>query len=375
MNDDHQARAMKASTATRKPPRNRTTGEETMTTNTPTAAELSRQAVAQAEANAAEWQRLNEQAEAAAAELLSRLARGDSTVTSAEWMTAKAEQEIAAELAKAGPILVKRAKAALINDDVRLADAFIDVVSELFSSQVPVKVVTERKHVVPPKDANKPVIYLLQEQAEKDKGGIYSGDLALTYFRGQLLAPLDCDRLWRACEQRGFIVDIQDRGSMHSGNAHQDSAVIRVSKAFAQVPVLAVAPDEASIRRFGQGVVGKLSNAVHYKGERRSVHYLGDGHKVDSSAELFHCRIVGTENGEGDGERMTAELWFTVKPSKELEEANVNAHAAMCGVVERYTNTADHGVGRAVTADALVTYTSGGRYKVASTFTFVYRIG
>lgn len=313
---------------------------------TPTAAELSRIALDEARSKLATWQELHEQAETAAAELLSRLAGGDETPTGLDLATADAEAKRAAVLMQAGESLVKRAERALINDDTALAEVFADVLAEAFAGLVPVQIVTIPAEVKA-SPRGEPALFVLQDKPGSNNGGTLSGELVVTYYRNTLLAPLNAREVEELCRARGYAVEVRPRSSGRVGDHYEDSASFRVFSASPPVPVLAATPDAAAVRYFAQGANGALADAVRVPSDRPKV--TGEPQTVESSSELTGYRVVSSEPGTNGEVRLTVETTSRVLPSPKLKTGY--AHERLRRAITDRVGFAEVGTGRVVAAE------------------------
>jgi hypothetical protein len=189
--DNHSA---DAETTTETPTGQVTSEEPTMTTTTkpaePTAAELSRRALAQEKATHAQALTLNDQCQTATEELSAFLASGQASLSDfanhkGRWLDVHAAQDVAALLVTGCENNVKRAERALINDDTTVAELFANVLADVYGGELLVQVVTIKADTKPNDDGS-PVLFIVQEKAGVNKAGILSAKLFLTYYRGAL---------------------------------------------------------------------------------------------------------------------------------------------------------------------------------------------
>jgi hypothetical protein len=186
--------------------------EEPMTTTTPTDAELSRLALAEAEATRTEALALADDRQTGAEELRTYLTSGQASLSELntyvdQWSRALAAEQVAALLAEGAEASVKRATAALINDDTTVADLFADVVTGVYGGRLPVRVVTVPTDVKP-NDNGDPVLFIVQKKAGTNRAGILSANLELTFYRPPLFAPLDGAKIEQACRERNYAVEV-----------------------------------------------------------------------------------------------------------------------------------------------------------------------
>ncbi|MGY2082792.1 hypothetical protein [Blastococcus sp. SYSU DS0539] len=246
---------------------------------------------------------------------------------------------------------VKRAQANLINDDVRLANVLADVLAELFGGKVPVRAVTIPADVQP-NNNGEPVLCLLQKEAGKDRGGVLSGELTVTYFRDSLMSSLDPDRLDRACQDRGFHVEVIDRGTTNTGDVHRDTVLLKVRKAFPSVPVLSRTPTDNDVRQLALDVRDRLAASVRYRGERSGIRLHGDPVPLGTASEVLRSDIIARRpDGEG-GERMTVAVAFAVRPARDFRG---NVSAILRAEIERCKGLVAPGTGRIVSVDNIET--------------------
>jgi hypothetical protein len=341
----------------------------------PTAAELARQALADARTKLAECEALHVEAQVAAEELRDRLASGDASVTAVDLMTARTEQERTELLAQAAAQAVARTERALVNDCTELGDLFAELLAELFSGLVPVKVVTTRRDVIA-SEAGEPMLFVVQEKPGSSNGGVLSGELTVTFHRPELFAPLNADRVQRRCEDHGFTVDVLDLGSAQGEGQHRDSLRIKVRQAFSKMPTLAAAPNDEALHHFALGVADRLSASVRAVG-RREFHYAADGPVVDNFGKLTACQIVRTESGPDGEERTTVEVSVNVMPSRRLEGDRAQR---MRQALEHYTGTVEPRAGRVADVEVLTLgvpdFRPGARnpWVVTARFGLAYRV-
>ena len=332
--------------------RNTVTRTNSKTRTIPTAAELSRIALAEARVKLATWQELHEQAEAAAEELRSRLDGGDDTPTAAELGSSADEVERTGRLLGAAERKVKRAERSLINDDTALAEVFADVLSEAFGGLVPVRIVTTRSEVKP-SDAGEPVLYLTQDKPGQNTGGILSGELALTFYRSSLLAPLDPRRVEELCRARGYSVEAIPRSGGRIGDQYEDGALFRVHTAGPAVPVLAAAPDDSAVRYFAQGVTGALGQAVKVNTGRMV--YLNAAPTERMLSELVSHRVLATDTAADGDVTLTVEVASRVLPSTTL--ATGYAHERLRAAITDRVGAVEPNLGRVVEAEPVTVET------------------
>jgi hypothetical protein len=206
---------------------------------------------------------------------------------------------------------------------------------------VPVQVATTRAELI---RTGEPVAYVLQEKAGTDRGGILSGELRLTYHRSPLLAPLDTAKVAQVASARGYVVEVFGTSTNRHGTDHEDTAHLRVRKAFAATPVLATAPDADTVRYFAQGLPGALSGIVRATGPNASVRLMGEPPASNARGELVSHRIVSSEH-DGDEQRLTVEVVTRVTPSPALR---TNPYPLIQSAVAQYKGNVEAGLGRIV---------------------------
>jgi hypothetical protein len=395
------AAAKKATAPTiRKPITNQSTGVKTMTktntnttsaaekpkatTNTATPAELSRLALADAKARAADCQKLSEQAEANAAAILSRVASCDLTVTLDEWRTAHDGPVLAAALVSAAGGKVKRAEYSLINDDFRLAETIADVLRGLYGRFVEIKIVGEDRLVTKPEDARESVLYVVQKKATLDTGGIWSGNLRLTYFRSAVMAQLDGREIERECRSRDWGVTVSgEMGSELSDGQHQDTAQVEIRGVYPPVPVLASVPTDGTFRELARSVSNRLYQSVRSEAPQDVFRYADDPITRHAFADVNGVQVIGTDEADGR-HRMTVEMSFGVKPDGNLRG---NVDDLLSRAAEECVGLAEHGTGNITAVESFdlrpvnrevngkPAYIEGAaRFVVTARFTVSYRI-
>ncbi|MGY1719276.1 hypothetical protein ACI8AG_09540 [Blastococcus sp. SYSU DS0552] len=319
------------------------------------AAELSRQAKTEAEARLVRGQEWHQQARDAAEEHRARLTSGQVDPSALEALTVEhlhrsAAVEVAALAVEGYERAVRLAERNLINDDVRLANVLADVLAKMLGGRVPVKVVTVSADVQP-NDNGEPVLYLLQKDAAKDKGGILSGELTGTYFRDSLMAPLDPDRLDRACRDRGFQVGVVNQSTSKIGDSHRDTVSLKVRKAFPQLPVLSVAPPEDAILRLARGVTARLADALP-SDRPDGIRLIGESRKPGTVSETLPPSIVATEPDDEGAQRMTVAVSSFVRVT---DKSGRNVAAILADTMERCVGMAESGTGRIASVDNIRT--------------------
>lgn len=346
------------------------------TGKTPTAAELSRLALADSQTQLAIRRDQHDRAETAAAELVARLANGDDGPTAVELGTVRHEVDRAALLVQAAEGAVTRAERGLINDDTLLAVLFADVLGENFGGLVPVKVTGLPTEAQPNGDGT-PVVWIVQEKPTTKTGGIISGLLDIVFYRPHLFAPLNSGAVEAQCQQRGYAVQAHQVSQSPSGDGLRDSLRLRVHRASQPVPELAITPTDAAVHDFARDVNGTLMQAVSSTAKPMS--YMGENTPGKPSAELVSSRVASSVPGDGDSVRVTVETTSKVKPSAGMpaQHANQRLRWAIDGQVERVAQ----GVGRVVSGEAVaieMSEPSGPRsndpWTVTARFVLTYRL-
>ena len=318
------------------------------TSKTPTAAELSRQALAEAQAQLAARQEQHTHAVAAAEELVTRLAAGDDSPTAVELGKVRDEAERASLLAQAAEAKVKRAERALINDDLALAELMAEVLAEVFGGRVPVTVTGMARDAQPDPDGE-PVIFVVQEKATAKTGGIMSGVVDLVFCRPRLFAPLDAREIEHRCRERGFAVQPHQLSQGRQGEMHRDSLRVRVERAALPVPELSQAPTDTAVRDFGRDVNGDLMQAVMVA--QQAVAYMNVPATGQAFSELVRSRVVSSVPGEDGSVRITVEAGWKVKPGDGLSDHYANARIRQ--VIAEQVGHVAKGVGRVVETGAV----------------------
>ncbi len=336
--------------------KNRTTREEvpmsTKTTSTPTAAELSRLALAQARDILTDAERAAESHQADAEELDLHLTSGqadaaglDSYVT--RWQYAQAAAAVTAKLVEGAQANVKRAEHALINDDVVVADLFAEVVSEVYGGRLPIRVVTVASQVKPNENGD-PVLFIVQPRAGQNNAGILRANLELTFFRPPLFAELDGRKIEEACRERGYAVEVGMWSSIDHGAFYEDPARVRVARIYSSVPTLSQAPENGEVSLFVGAVRNRLRYAISYFGEREEVHLMYEPVEGRARVEVVSYSVISQIKHQGDN-RLTVEAVYSVHPDSMLIGEPV---AAMMeeAIRKEVGNMAD-GLGRVVSID------------------------
>jgi hypothetical protein len=361
--------------------------EEPMTTTTPTPAELSRLALAEAEATRTETLALTDERQAAAEELRTYLTSGQASLPDLDtyvdqWSRALAAEQVAALLADGAEASVKRATAELINDDTAAADLFADVLREdVFHGHLPIKVVTVATEVKP-EDNGGPVLYIVQPKAAKNDAGILSTNLEVTFYRPPLFAPLDATAIEEACRERNYHVEVGLWSSIDRGAFHEDPARIKVSRIFPTVPVLSREGGDVEIEMYANAVRNDLRNAVTYYGQRAGVRLAGEAPEGRADAGMVSCGIVSRALAESRDTRVTVETVHKVSPDALLVGQPV-AEMLREAISMQVGKMADN-IGRVVSIDHLDVqvpdllrsrYAEAEPFTVTAHFGIMYRIG
>jgi hypothetical protein len=318
------------------------------TTKTLTAAELSRQALADAQAQVAIRRDQHTKAVTAAEELVTRLTSGDDTPTSAELGNSHNEVERAGYLLTAAETQVKRAERALINDDLTLAELMADVLADVFDGEVPVKVTGVPGEAQPNPDGSA-VVFIVQPKAATKRGGIVSGLLDVVFYRPRRFAPLNGHEVETKSRARGFEVQPNQVSEAPAGDGRRDDLRLTVNRAFLPVPELSQAPTDAAVHEFGRDVNGELMQAVVTGQER--VTYMNQHTPGKASADLVSHRLVSSLPMDNGTVRVTIETTSKVKP-----ESGLPAHFAnerLRQAIGRHVEQVAPGVGRIVSAQAV----------------------
>jgi hypothetical protein len=346
------------------------------TTTAPTAAELSRQALAEAESLLALRQEQQEQAHAAVGELTGRLSSGDDTVRGADLGTAHDEVERVGYLLTAAEGQVMRARRALVNDDTTLAELFADVLAETFDGLVPVKVTgvpTEAR----PSDDGSAVAWIVQDKPTGKGGGVLSGVLDVVFHRPRLFAPLDAQELASRCRSRGYTVQTHQVGQVSTDEGWRDSMRLTVERAFHSMPELSSAPTDDAVRDFARTVNGDLGQSV--ASNRPTGISSDDVAGSRSWAELIGCSVTASTLAQDGSVQLTVETVSKVKPGPGLVTgyANQRVRQTIAGQVQRMVD----GVGRVMSAEPVsidmpdpVAHSTGHPWTVTARFVLAYRL-
>ncbi|SFP61408.1 hypothetical protein SAMN05660464_3691 [Geodermatophilus dictyosporus] len=318
------------------------------TRTTPTAAELSRMAVAEARELYAMRRAAKQQAEEAAEELVVRLAMGDETPTAVDLSQAEHEVKRAGLLVQAAETKVKRAERAQINDDTQLAELLRSVLADLYGKAVPI-VVTGVPAEAMADLSGQPVLYIVQPKPTTTAGGVLSGLLDIVLYRPFLYAPLDAGRVDESCRTLGFAVQTHQLSTSTTGDLHRDDLRLTVNRAFHPVPVLAAEPTDETVREFALTLNGDLLASVTTASPRPTI--TGQPVPGRASSLLRDARVTSTVPGEGGTVRVTVTTSHEVTRSAGLPEhyANLRLRAAVAALDGRVAD----GVGRVVAAEAV----------------------
>lgn len=293
---------------------------KTKTTTTLSAAAKSRQALDQAEAEHVRLAARQDQATATVDDLTARLSGGDQDVTPTEWTTAHAEQEISTRLLAWAEQRVKNARTRLINDDTRLADLFSPLLAELFEGMVPVHTTGNPADVIPGED-NAPALWVVQDKATVNTGGVLSGTLGLVYVRpSPILGVLDADLVAAAAKRAGYGLrpsGMATSTSRASGGGYRDALRVVVESAAPAVPYLTQPPSVDYSRHVGYAVADAVFPVVKGPSKRGP----GDD-SVPGSIQLV-SHDVQTKKAPESGVIATVRTVHHVLPgSKLLTETN-----------------------------------------------------
>jgi hypothetical protein len=272
-----------------------------MPDNSPTPTELtpaqrSRQVLAEAQASLTDAKSLHDQHQTAAEELDAHLSSGRASVADLDthadqWMRALATEQVAANLVKGCEANVQRATAGLINDNTAVADLFADVLADVNGGHLPIRVVTLPTDVKPNENGES-VLFILQDKAPTNEAGILSANLALTYFRPPLYAPLDGHVIEEACRARNYAVDFGAWSPIDHGKFIEDPARVRVRRIFPTVPTLSTAPSDGEIGALANDAFNRIRNAVSYHGQREGVHLMGSPDEGRAKATLIGYKVI-----------------------------------------------------------------------------------
>lgn len=365
-----------------------TTSEEVPMTTTPTAAELSRLALAEAKTTQADAVILRNDRQTAAEALRTYLTSGQASLAdvdtySEQFARTLAAEQVAALLVEGCEGNVKRAERALINDETAVADLIRDVLNDdIYRGQVPIKVVTVADDVVKPTDENDPVFYIVQKRASANDAGILSATLMLHYFRPPLYAAFDGDKLDEACRARNYVVNVGMWASNDDGDYVEDVAEVKVKRAFPTVPTLAHEAGETEGVLYANAVRNALRNAVSYYGQRAEVHLSGEPVEGRADATTTSHRIVSHKKPRDGNNRLVIETVHAVRPDAMLVGQPV-AEMMREAVRKQVGTMADH-MGRVVSIDHLDVsipevpksrYADPEPFTVTAHFGIMYRIG
>ncbi|MGY1914047.1 hypothetical protein [Blastococcus sp. SYSU DS0973] len=222
--------------------------------------------------------------------------------------------DVAAFLVEGSEANVKRAERGLINDDTAVADLIRDVLNDdLFSGQLPIKVVTVPADVVKPDVIGSPVLYVVQQRPSKNSDGALSANLMVHYCRPSLYAPLDGEKLAEACRERHYGVHVGAWSSVDHGDYVEDPFEVRVMRAIPRVPVLAVEPSDVDMQMYANVVRNRLLHAVSYFGEGEGIRLMGEPTEGRAQVNIVSHRVVSHSPGRGN-RRMTVEMVHAVHP-------------------------------------------------------------
>ncbi len=324
------------------------TRKTSKTDKTPTAAELSRQALAEAQAQLAARQEQHTHAVAAAEELVDRLAAGDDTPTAVDLGNARDEAERAGLLVQAAETKVKHAERALINDDTALAELMVDVLAEVFDGRVPVTVAGMVRDAQPDPDGG-PRVVIVQEKPTGKSGGIMTGVVDVIFYRPRLFAPLDARAIEHHCRAQGFAVQPHQLSQMRQNEMHRDALRVRVERAALPVPELSQSPTDAAVHEFGRDVSGDLMQAVTVA--QQAVAYMNEPATGQAFSELVSSRLVSSLPGEDGAVHVTVEAAWKVKPGGKLPDHYANERIRQ--VIAQQVGYVAEGVGRVVETKAV----------------------
>ncbi|GAA4727466.1 hypothetical protein GCM10023328_02110 [Modestobacter marinus] len=267
-----------------------------------------------------------EQRQTAAEDFRTCLTSGRASMTdvdalTAEWLSTTAAAEVAALLVQGCEAGVQRAERALINDDTAVADVLADVLRKLYAGRLPVQVVTLATDVKP-NDNGDPVLFILQEKAGKNTGGILSGKLMIILFRPPppLFAELDGQMIESACREWGYAMEVGMWSSIDHGDYCQDPASVTVQRAWLPVPVLTREPEDADFRAFEGETRNTLRNAVTGQGRTPRLYESGEEMEGRAWAKSVSHKVL-SKTQDKRVRRMVIEVVTNVWPDVQIASA------------------------------------------------------
>lgn len=368
-------------------PKPKPSQDDGATMTTPTAAELSRLALAEAKDTHAGTLTEQGQRQTAAEELRAHLLSGKASLSdldtyAEQFARTLAAEQVAALLVEGCEANVKRATAGLINDDTTAADLFAAVLSEdIFRGHLPIKVVTVPTDVKP-NEEGAPVLYVVQPKAAKNQAGILSTNLEVTFYRPPLFAPLDADAIQEACRERGYSVEVGLWSSINRGGFYEDPARVKVSRIFPTVPVLSHEAGDVEVELYANAVRNYLRNAVTYYGQREGVRLSGEAAEGRADAVTVSHRIIKRAEVKGGDIRMEVETIHKVSPDALLVGQSLGE--MLRESIRKQVGTMAENIGRVVSIDHLDVkvpdlprsrYADPEPFTVTAHFGILYRIG
>lgn len=328
----------------------------TTKTKTPadvTAAELSQQVLADAQAMHASLLAQLEHAEEAQEELRSQVRRhGDTTVTGDQLTAAAGNLELAELLVQYSTEQVRRATAGLINTDLSVAEVIANVIAESrdkLGAPLTPEVVALRSDVLPAPDGTAR-LFVVQERAGLNDGGLVSGEVDVHFLRPAAFASLDAESIEDVCRSRGYIVEMTPRGSHRRDGIHGDELFIRVRSAYPAVPVLLSAPSQERLDFFGAGVTARVTSAVRSPNESvTSYRYAGAG-PTRASGKHVKAEQVGKTTTRDGVSRMTVQVTLH---ATESHNYSANAQPSIAQALADHVGLAEPGTGRVESVDVV----------------------
>lgn len=223
------------------------------------------------------------EAEGGVAQVEAGWAGGDDTATAADLMAAQAEVTRATRLHEAASAEVRRATAALVNDDTAVAEVIASGLTDLrlFDGY---DIAATAEHPSMPTEIARPTLYAVQTAApELDVvSGRVSCPVEIVLHRPWWGGRLDVDDLPDRLAERQVYIDTHGTGSHRVGDVSEDRARLTVRGVWQDVPAIRRLNGE---NMFGQTLAGRVAEHCS-QGRRGEVASQRDGYSTGSTTAL-----------------------------------------------------------------------------------------
>lgn len=164
---------------------------------------------------------------------MTRLQRGDDTVTAEDLLRARAEVERYSLLLPAAEKALTRAERGLLSDDTSLADLVVPTVSTV----VGMNAVAVNQF---PDNVEAPFLAVVQTRHTKRDAltGYMSGSVEVVLTRSQMHRCLERDLMVKALEDKAWKVAASQVESVETGRVHVDRLTITIERGIEALPVI-----------------------------------------------------------------------------------------------------------------------------------------